>query len=104
MKSRYRLRGAYTNTLPMIINELALFIGPEGGFTDDEVSCFERYGIRGIFLGDRILRAETAVLYGLAAVNTIFTREKAMETGISRIRILGVPIDVIPEENLPVGN
>ncbi len=58
------------------INELALFIGPEGGFSDDEVSCFERYGIRGIFLGDRILRAETAVLYGLAAVNTILRERK----------------------------
>ncbi len=58
------------------INELALFIGPEGGFSDDEVSCLETYDIRGIFLGDRILRAETAVLYGLAAIKTILRERK----------------------------
>ncbi|MBX2858347.1 MAG: 16S rRNA (uracil(1498)-N(3))-methyltransferase [Cellvibrionaceae bacterium] len=36
-------------------------IGPEGGFTEDEVALFEAEGFAGFSLGERILKVETAV-------------------------------------------
>lgn len=45
-----------------------LFIGPEGGFTEDEVDLAESHGAVVFGLGPRVLRAETA---GLAAVSLI---------------------------------
>lgn len=45
-----------------------LFIGPEGGFTLEEVILAQRYGIVPITLGPRILRAETAGLVAAAAI------------------------------------
>ena len=47
-----------------------LFVtGPEGGFSDEEVSMLQRKGFIVCGLGPRILRAETAPLYFLAAVS-----------------------------------
>ena len=46
---------------------IALFIGPEGGFTDEEEVLMKRYKINTINFGSRILRAETAVIAGLTA-------------------------------------
>lgn len=40
----------------------ALFIGPEGGFTEAEVALAEEAGVSVISLGARILRAETAAI------------------------------------------
>lgn len=37
-----------------------LFFGPEGGFTEEEVRLAESRGVRRVFLGDSILRLETA--------------------------------------------
>ncbi len=50
---------------PFSIN---LFIGPEGGFTSQELAQAQRYGALPITLGPRILRAETA---GLVAATGI---------------------------------
>ena len=41
---------------------LAIFIGPEGGFTLEEVEKARRVGVVPVSLGSRILRAETAGL------------------------------------------
>lgn len=46
--------------LPADGRELALFVGPEGGFADDEVAAAERAGAAVVSLGHRVLRAETA--------------------------------------------
>ncbi|CAG0968210.1 partial Ribosomal RNA small subunit methyltransferase E, partial [Anaerolineae bacterium] len=48
--------------------EVSLFIGPEGGFTEDEIALARERGILPVSLGARILRAETA---GLAAASAI---------------------------------
>lgn len=45
-----------------------LFIGPEGGFSDEEVELAESLGAALIGLGPRILRAETAALAACALV------------------------------------
>ena len=41
-------------------NSLAIFIGPEGGYTPKEISLAKQYGIIPVTLGRNILRAETA--------------------------------------------
>ena len=46
---------------------VALLIGPEGGFTDDEEQQIMAASIQPISFGSRILRAETAVVAGLTA-------------------------------------
>jgi 16S rRNA (uracil1498-N3)-methyltransferase len=45
-----------------------LFIGPEGGFEEQEVDFARSQGITPISLGPRILRAETAGLVAATAV------------------------------------
>jgi 16S rRNA (uracil1498-N3)-methyltransferase len=44
----------------------ALAIGPEGGWTDDEVQAFQQAGWISASLGNTILRAETAAIAALA--------------------------------------
>lgn len=46
---------------------VVLFIGPEGGFTDDEEALMQSYNIHTVNFGSRILRAETAVIAGLTS-------------------------------------
>ncbi|GAB4279353.1 MAG: 16S rRNA (uracil(1498)-N(3))-methyltransferase [Candidatus Promineifilaceae bacterium] len=46
----------------------ALFIGPEGGFTEDEVAQAQAAGVGPVTLGARILRAETAALTAVTLV------------------------------------
>jgi len=50
---------------PLTVN---LFIGPEGGFTADEIVLAQRYGLVPVTLGTRILRAETAGIVAATAV------------------------------------
>lgn len=50
-------------------NPAYLFIGPEGGFTPDEIERARKAQARVVTLGPRILRAETA---GLVAASAIF--------------------------------
>lgn len=40
--------------------ELAVFVGPEGGFSDKEIKEFAEHNILSVSLGPQILRAETA--------------------------------------------
>ena len=45
-----------------------LFVGPEGGFSQDEVELAQGHGLLPVTLGRRILRAETAGLVAATAV------------------------------------
>ncbi len=47
---------------------VALFIGPEGGLTPEEVQLAQRHSVQSVTLGQRILRAETAALAAVANV------------------------------------
>lgn len=51
---------------------LALLIGPEGGWTTEEVAAATRQGAAIHGLGQRILRAETAPLVALACVHQLW--------------------------------
>ena len=48
--------------------EISIFVGPEGGFADFEISLAKEFGVLPVTLGPRILRAETAGLVTAAAV------------------------------------
>ncbi len=50
---------------------IALAIGPEGGWTEEEISAFLENGWRPASLGKNILRAETAVIAALAVVGVL---------------------------------
>ena len=47
---------------------VAILIGPEGGFSPDEVNEAIEYGYKTVSLGRRILRAETASFYALSVL------------------------------------
>jgi len=51
------------------VTTAVLAIGPEGGWTDAEFECARQHGFCEASLGQLILRAETAVIAALAAVN-----------------------------------
>jgi 16S rRNA (uracil1498-N3)-methyltransferase len=55
---------------PAIVDgeHVVLAVGPEGGFTDDEVESARSLGWRPVSLGRHILRIETAGLAGCAAI------------------------------------
>ncbi|MBA3532942.1 MAG: 16S rRNA (uracil(1498)-N(3))-methyltransferase [Ardenticatenales bacterium] len=47
---------------------VALFVGPEGGFEENEVLSAQAYGAIPVSLGPRILRAETAMVAAATAI------------------------------------
>lgn len=49
-------------------NKIAIIIGSEGGFREDEVKMLEEKGVTSVSLGSRIMRAETASVATLSAV------------------------------------
>lgn len=51
---------------------LVVCIGPEGGFSENEVTLLKENGFQSVRLGPRILRTETAPLYILASISYQF--------------------------------
>jgi len=51
---------------------LSLWVGPEGGFTENEIASLVKKGGNLISLGPRILRTETAGMAALAQINAIW--------------------------------
>lgn len=61
------------DALPPVTEEAAFLIGPEGGFSDDEKILLLEKGhgwIKPVSLGRRILRAETAAIFGLSILTS----------------------------------
>ena len=50
---------------------VAVAVGPEGGFTDEEVARAREAGWRAVSLGNRILRVETAALVMAAVIGSL---------------------------------
>ena len=55
-------------TLPPALTQLSVLIGPEGGFTPDEIALFGGAGAAPVSLGPRILRTETAALVAVSQI------------------------------------
>jgi 16S rRNA (uracil1498-N3)-methyltransferase len=51
---------------------ITLLAGPEGGLSGEEIAQAKRAGYRGLRLGPRILRTETAGIAALAALQTVW--------------------------------
>jgi 16S rRNA (uracil1498-N3)-methyltransferase len=57
---------------PQMDNGAILAVGPEGGFTVNDVALLTQAGFHGLRLGPRILRTETAGIAALAALQAMF--------------------------------
>jgi len=55
--------------------KVAILIGPEGGFSEEEVEIAKKAGYKKVGLGRRILRAETASLYALSVIADFLERK-----------------------------
>jgi 16S rRNA (uracil1498-N3)-methyltransferase len=66
----------YLNSVP---KTAALAIGPEGGFSEREVSLFLENNFKPFTIGDSVLRTETAALYCAAAVKIILLERDSWE-------------------------
>lgn len=53
---------------PAPSGNISLYIGPEGGLSEDEIKLATQHDFQGVRLGPRILRTETAVIAALTAV------------------------------------
>jgi len=66
----------YLSSNPKVV---VFAIGPEGGFSNTEVSTFLENGFKTLTIGDTILRTETAALYCAAAVKIILLERHSWE-------------------------
>lgn len=54
------------------VDSIVLVIGAEGGFSDEETTLLEQSGFNLVHISGSIMRTETAALFAIAAVKTIF--------------------------------
>jgi len=66
----------YLNNNPGVV---VLVIGPEGGFSDKEVTLFLENDFKPITIGDTVLRTETAALYCAAAIRILLLEKNSWE-------------------------
>ena len=52
-----------------LFDKIAIVVGPEGGFSQDEVNYLTNIGFLNVSLGKRILRSETAAFFALSIVS-----------------------------------
>ena len=60
------LDGQHINDVIDNEEEIAIFIGPEGGWSENELMVFKTFGVDNISLGSQVLRAETAAIATLS--------------------------------------
>jgi len=53
-------------------NSFSLYIGPEGGFSNEEITQAIQSNVLGVTLGPRILRTETAALSAITAIQLLW--------------------------------
>jgi 16S rRNA (uracil1498-N3)-methyltransferase len=59
---------------PLPAQDLILLIGPEGGFTPEEIGLAMKAGFQAVSLGKRILRTETAGIVAISTIHAIWDR------------------------------
>ena len=57
---------------------VSILVGPEGGFSEQEIASLTKQGFIRTSLGKRILRAETAAIYALSVIGYLLENEKAI--------------------------
>lgn len=58
------------------VKSIALAIGPEGDFSDKETDLLAQSGFQPVTFGDRVLRVETAAVFGLSVLNYEFRQHQ----------------------------
>ncbi len=58
------------------IKKVSLFVGPEGGLSRKDIEILESKGFKPVYLGENILRAETAALYATAIVKNLILEKE----------------------------
>ena len=53
---------------------ISVLVGPEGGFSEDEITFLTKQGFIRTSLGKRILRAETAAIYALSVIGYLLEK------------------------------
>jgi 16S rRNA (uracil1498-N3)-methyltransferase len=61
-----------SQTVPLNARSILYIIGPEGGFSQDEIAHLKNSGAIMLSLGSHRLRSETAALYGIAKILTTY--------------------------------
>lgn len=62
-----------SDSLPKIPpNNISLLIGAEGGLSDDEIHLAKTHGFTPLYLGERILRTETASVVAMASLASFY--------------------------------
>jgi 16S rRNA (uracil1498-N3)-methyltransferase len=56
------------------VKSIAVFVGPEGGFSESEAAVAVASGARAVMLGRRILRCETAPIYAISCIGAYFEK------------------------------
>jgi 16S rRNA (uracil1498-N3)-methyltransferase len=64
------MRSQPVSAIEVTGSEMSLFIGPEGGWSDDEVNLARESGLAFLNLGPNILRSETAAIVATAFILT----------------------------------
>ena len=54
------------------LENVAILVGPEGGFEEEEISMAVQCGFKRVRLGPRVLRAETAPLVALSILQSVY--------------------------------
>ena len=67
---------SFSTVLAKADSGVSLLVGPEGGFTEEEVTLADDAGYHRIWLGARRLRAETAAIAALSVVSQFVDVEK----------------------------
>jgi len=57
-------------------SRVSLFVGPEGGLSRKDIAVLESKGFKPVYLGENILRAETAALYATAIVKNLILEKE----------------------------
>lgn len=53
-------------------NDISISLGPEGGFSEQDLALLGHKGFRSVILGPRILRTETAAIAAVAALQVLY--------------------------------
>ncbi len=72
-----RTGAALLDLLQSTPEPVAILVGPEGGWTDEERAQAWQAGWTPVSMGSRILRAETAAIAALAVANAVLRRGQA---------------------------
>ena len=86
LETLYEKKGFYLCYKSSIIKNITfekgenlIFVGPEGGWSENEISDFKKRGFTGIKLAKNILRSETAAVLSVGVLNYLLSEVKEDE-------------------------